>query len=370
MAPTDGYVAGTTKVVDHGSPAVRWNIAILGDGYRANELNKFHTDVDNFLNTLQSTPPYGDVWCGINVFRIDVVSNQSGADDPAACGGSGTMVATYFDATFCTGGIQRLLTVNDATVANVVNAQLPQAHVMMVVVNTNEYGGSGGAVATFSTASGASDIGIHETGHTAFGFADEYDYWSDCSEAGHDHYAGGEPPQPNVTANTNWPTLKWGSLVAATTALPTMANPDCTKCDGRASPVPAGTVGAFEGADYFKCGAYRPEHNCKMRQLGQPFCAVCRQVIRQHLATYATCCSSWTYGANTIAAGSTERWWLWWPAYPGFEIIGVEPVTAGAELDVSSPGVQANADGSATYFLTITNSGAMAVEYAFRGSAA
>ncbi len=369
MGTGDGHVVGTTKVVDHGSPAVRWNIAILADGYQATEQAKFHTDVGNFVNTLKSTPPYGDVWCGINVFRIDVVSNQSGADDPTACGGTGATVATYFDATFCTAGIQRLLTVNNSTVINVVNAQVPQAHVMVVIVNTSEYGGSGGGVATFSTAPSASDIGIHETGHTAFGFADEYDYWADCSESGHDHYTGGEPGQPNVTISTNRATLKWGGLVAASTALPTMANPDCTKCDGRASTVPGGTVGAFEGAIYNKCGAYRPEYNCKMRQLAQPFCAVCRQVIRQHLNPYATCCSSWTYGVNTIAAGVTERWWLWWPTYPGFEVIGVEPATPGAELQVASPGMQTNADASATYLLTITNAGATTVEYAFRGSA-
>jgi len=125
--------------------------------------------------------------------------------------------------------------VNNSTVINVVNAQISQAHMMLVVVNSSV---SGGGVATFSTAPSASDIGIHETGHTAFGFADEYDYWSDCSQAGHDHFTGGEPWQPNAAINTSRPTLKCGGLVARFTALPTMTNPDCTKRDGRASTVP------------------------------------------------------------------------------------------------------------------------------------
>ena len=35
MSASDGYVVGTTKIVDHGSDSVRWNLVILGDGYRA-----------------------------------------------------------------------------------------------------------------------------------------------------------------------------------------------------------------------------------------------------------------------------------------------------------------------------------------------
>src|SRR6516165_2206557 len=48
---------------------------------------------------------------------------------------------------------------------------------IMVIVNSQVYGGSGGGVATFSLAAGANEIALHEMGHTAFGFADEYDYF-------------------------------------------------------------------------------------------------------------------------------------------------------------------------------------------------
>lgn len=372
MGTSDGHVVGTTQIIDHGSPAARWNIAILSEGYTSAQMAQFHSDADTFVNTLSTTPPFDELWCAINVYRIDVVSNQSGADDPATCGGSGATVATYFDATFCGDGQnQRLLIVDDGIVYGVVAAEFPQAHVILVIVNSPIYGGSGGGVATFSLAPGASDIGIHETGHTAFGFADEYDYYAGCAESGHDHHPPGEPSQPNVTLDASRATNKWRDLVAASTAMPTMSNPDCNNCDRRPSTVPAGTVGVFEGAHYYKCGAYRPEYDCKMRELGQPFCAVCRRVIRQTLAPFATCCTSWTYGSNTLAPGQSQRWWLWWPAYPGFEVIGVEPTpeTTGAELRFETPGMQANADGSASYFITVTNAGAAPAQYAFRGSA-
>ncbi len=370
MGTSDGHVVGTTKIVDHGSAAVRWNLAILSEGYTQAQLGQFHNDVDGFVQALRGTPPFDELWCGINVYRVDVASNQSGADDPASCGGPGTTAATYFDATFCGDGtIHRLLVVNDGTVPTVVNAQVPQAHVILVMVNSTTYGGSGGGVATFSLAPGAADIGIHETGHTAFGLADEYAYYSDCSEAGHDHHPAGEPGQPNVTLDANRATNKWRDLIAGSTAMPTMTNPDCTDCDTRPSPVPTGTVGAFEGAHYYKCGAYRGEYNCKMRELGQPFCAVCRRAIRQSLARFTSCCSSWTFGDNTLAGGQSQRWWLWWPAYPGFEVIGVQPATAGVQMRFDTPGMQVNADGSATYFITVTNAGTAPVRYAFRGAA-
>lgn len=50
--------------------------------------------------------------------------------------------------------------------------------------------------------------------------------------------------------------------------------------------MPPGTVGAFEGAHYYHCGAYRPEFNCRMRQLGQPYCGVCRKRITETLSPH------------------------------------------------------------------------------------
>ena len=64
-----------------------------------------------------------------------------------------------------------------------------------------------------------------------------------------------------------------------------MDNPDCTQNDRRPSPVPEGTVGAFEGADYYHCRAYRPEYRCKMFEHERPFCAVCQRRILEMLPT-------------------------------------------------------------------------------------
>ena len=288
MGTSDGSVIGLTKVVSHGDPALRWNLVILGDGYQQAQLTQFHGDVQNFVNTMYQTPPYGELWGGINVYRIDVASTDSGADDPAACGGTGATASTYFDASFCHNGIQRALEVDTTTVYNVVNAQLPQAHMVMVIVNTTEYGGTGGSVATFSLAAGADEIGLHETGHTAFGLADEYEYMASCSvdpPGTHDNYAGSEPGQPNISKDYN-AIGKWHALQAPMQMPITSNKKDCTKCDPQPNPQPASTVGAYEGAGYYHCGLYRPQFTCRMRALGNPYCAVCQGVIRQTLAPY------------------------------------------------------------------------------------
>lgn len=286
MSSSDGRIVGTTTLIDNG--VGRFNVVVVGDGYQDAELPTFATDAQGFCQSLLATPPFDQMRRCINFYRIDVASTDSGADDPAACGGTGATPATYFDATFCNNGIQRLLTVDVPTVRSVVNAQVPAWNMIVVIVNHTQYGGSGGAVAVFSRAAGAAEIGIHEMGHTAFGLADEYQTYAGCGsgEAGHDTYAGTEPAQANVTANTDPTTLKWSSLVNAATPIPTTVNPNCAQCDFQASPVAAGTVGLFGGAFYFHCGAYRPEYDCKMRTLGQPFCAVCRQRITAVIQPY------------------------------------------------------------------------------------
>jgi hypothetical protein len=293
MGVADGTVHGTTLIVNHGSPSERWNLVIVSDGYQASELSTFASDAQNVVNALFAAPPFNDpggilvpsIQSAINVHRVDVSSTDSGADDPAACGGSGATAATYFDASFCNGGIRRLLLVNNATMLNVVNAQVPQWHAILCLVNSSLYGGGGGTVATSSKAAGALEVALHELGHSAFGLADEYEYWAGCGvDTDRNNHPAAEPSEPNVTA-TLVP-LKWSSLVMPGTAIPTTNNANCAVCDPQANPVGATTVGAFEGAHYYHCDAYRPQYDCKMRALGHDWCAVCRQKIRQVLGPF------------------------------------------------------------------------------------
>lgn len=284
MSASDGYVVGTTKIVDHGSDSARWNLVIIGDGYRASELTQYHTDVQSFLTTLRTTPPFGELFCGINVHRVDVVSTESGADDPGCAGGAATTANTYFDATFCTvfagSPLDRLLSVDTTLALSVASAQVPLRNQVLCIVNSSKYGGSGGAIATCSTNVAAAQIAIHEIGHSAFGLADEYGGDGTGTPVG-------EPMEPNVTRDTNRATNKWRALIAATTPMPSQCDSSCaaSTCIPPAAPPPAGAVGTYEGAIYSDCNTYRPLPSCYMRDYG-PFCPVCAGVIRQTLQPY------------------------------------------------------------------------------------
>jgi len=288
MTTADGSVLGTTQVFGSAPRNRAFNIVLLAEGFTSTQQAAFNTAATDFVTALRATPPFDELAPAINVFRVNVTSTDSGADDPASAGGTGATARTYFDATFGGNGIRRLLLCNQTTALQVATAQLPEFSLVLVVVNSTVYGGAGGSVGTYSLATGATEIAIHEAGHTAFGLADEYAYYAGGNETGHDFHPATEPSEPNVTINTTRSTLKWGWAVAAATALPTMANPDCSTVDSRPSSVPVGTVGCFEGAHYYHCRAYRPEYDCKMRALSVPFCRVCRQVIWNRIGPLAT----------------------------------------------------------------------------------
>ena len=286
MGTSDGQVLGSTKIVDAGPAEQRWNVVIVSEGYRSDEMAQFTTDAQQFADALMAAAPFDRLRPAINIYRVDVTSQESGARDPAKCGGTGAKPRTYFDASFCNNNIRRLLIANDKRVLKVVGKQVPQWHMAFLAVNSPISGGSGGPVATFSKAPGALEIAIHEMGHTAFGLADEYEYYSNCAESGHNKHSGSEPSQPNITTNKNRASTKWRSVIQASTPVPTTTNADCAHCDPQPSPVAVGTIVLFEGADYYHCGVYRAEFDCRMRNLNRPFCAVCQQVIVKKLTPF------------------------------------------------------------------------------------
>ena len=301
MSASDGTIVGTTQILDNGPAIRRFNIVLLSEGYQQAQLGQFANDANDFVARLSRTAPFHLVMNSINVFRVDVASTDSGSDDPATCGmapntvncgGGGTTARTYFDATFCGDGTnRRLLTVNNTLALQTANAQVPQHRLVVVVVNSPIFGGAGGSVAVYSLAANAVDIAIHEIGHTAFALADEYEYFRGCGsgETDRNNHPPVEPAPVNVTVTgfNDLSRLKWRRYVRAGTALPTTQNANCAACDPQASPVAAGTVGAFEGADYYHCSSYRPEFDCRMRTLSQEFCRVCSDAILRRLRSFS-----------------------------------------------------------------------------------
>lgn len=300
-----GLVVGATKIVDNGPDSSQWNLVIVGDGYTAAEQSSFETTVDSFVSILQGTSPFSGTltWDRINIYRMDVESDESGAINPATCTDGTTPFAasessgvSFFDAEYCAHPyyIRRLLSVDILAVSVEVGILVPDADAILVLVNHVEPGGSGLPGVAVSYAGGVfTGAAIHELGHSAFGLGDEYDFLLGCDsgETGQDTYVGLEPVEPNLTINSDRTTIKWASKIDAATPMPTTVNADPTTCDTQANPVADGDVGAFEGAYHHHAGVFRPAYDCIMRNKDYAdFCAVCTGTIVDGIVAYGSTC--------------------------------------------------------------------------------
>ena len=59
-------------------PPNELNLVIMGDGYQAQELDEFRADVDRNLNVQWSIEPFRSYRHYFNVYRLEVVSQDSG----------------------------------------------------------------------------------------------------------------------------------------------------------------------------------------------------------------------------------------------------------------------------------------------------
>ena len=219
--------------------------------------------------------------------RVDIVSTDSGADDPDLAGdcSAGSTAATFLDAKFCSlwagAPLERLLTV-DSTRA------LADRHRGGADAQPGARDRQLGQVRRLGRrrsppvrpTPASAKIAIHEIGHSAFGLADEYGGDGTGTPAG-------EPLQPNVTRDTNRATNKWRDLSPRRRRCrrPATARAPLPTCVAAGAAPPPGAVGTYEGGIYSDCNTYRPLPSCYMRDYG-PFCPVCARVIRQTLAPF------------------------------------------------------------------------------------
>jgi hypothetical protein len=242
------------------------NLVYLSEGYTAAQLPQFLVDATNTMNKLMAIPPWNSYSNYFNVFAISVASAQSGSDHYTP---TTNLVNTYFNSSYDSFGIQRLLTIppNDhdgsyfdgsGKVATLLQQLMPEGDVACLIVNDPIYGGSGGQYLLASLNSASAEIANHEIGHTFAFLGDEYS----------DPYPGYPSiEEPNTTTNATRG-VKWNAWILPSTLVPT---PDVSSnylVDG-----------LFQGAHYESTGWYRPKHDCKMRTLGVPYCEICAQEL-------------------------------------------------------------------------------------------
>ena len=288
----EGDAFPLVAIEENGDPALLLDLVILGDGYTAREQDKFLTDARGVVDGLFSLTPYKEHRSFFNIYAVETVSNESGADRGAA---GNPNVDTLLNCTYFSYGIDRLLTCNDALAARHAAASAPDVDYVFVVVNDSMYGGSGGAVTVMSTAAEAYLIGAHEFGHTLGGLADEY---QDAVTPG--TYPANDR-EPNVTFADTRETIKWNSWIDLSTPVP-------TPVDGSFAGYQS-VVGLFRGAKFsdtegmYPKPIYRPKFACLMRDLGYPFCSVCSEAIVDSILTDVR--PGGTAGGGEIKANET-----------------------------------------------------------------
>lgn len=253
----DGEVV---KLVDNGPTGDRLDVVVIGDGYTAAELGKFHTDAQAKWAEVTAVEPYATYRNLFNVWTVDAVSHESGVSgDPDRSAVRDTALGSYF---WCE-EIERLLCIDQPKVDAYV-AKAPEADLVVVLANSAKYGGAGynepSATLGYEGISTASadhaksgQVAIHETGHSLGKLADEYFY---PGIPDYEKYTGPEPAESNTSKlsadRMARQRAKWYRWL------------------GEASP-DGGAVGAYEGGGYFTTGIHRPTDNSLMRVLGKPF---------------------------------------------------------------------------------------------------
>jgi hypothetical protein len=232
------------SIVDNGPADNRVDLVVLGDGYTDGELDLYALQVEALLAAFFQEPPLDAYASYFNVHRVDVISAESGVDEPAL----NLFKDTALDMSFDCAGIPQLLCVNISK-ANQAAALAPDADQVVVLANATRYGGAGYAAADVLTVSGgypgAANIALHEFGHSFGNLADEY------FPANGSSYGGPEVVEANATIfpaeDIQALQTKWAAWLDH----------------------PA--VGAFEGCRLVHHGVNRPTMTSKMRSLPQPF---------------------------------------------------------------------------------------------------
>ncbi len=302
-------------VVQNGPPRDKVDLLLLGDGYTAAEMDKWHRDARRMAELLFAASPFKERRQAFNVWAIDTPSEESGVSRPSDHVYRRSPLGASYDAF---DSERYVLTYDNRRLREIASAA-PYEFVE-IVVNDRKYGGGGifNAYATVAADNAFTPyIFVHEFGHHFAGLADEY-YTSDVAYGS--SAARPEPWEPNATADPK--ASKWATLLTGGIPLPTpwpktefetmeqaaQARRLAIRAQGRpeeemealfreqrdretkllGSGPNAGKVGVFEGSLYEAKGYYRPQQDCIMFTRDQVgFCSVCQRAISRIIDLYA-----------------------------------------------------------------------------------
>jgi hypothetical protein len=315
------------EVQKSGDPHDKVDLVFLAEGYKAEDQEKFKSDLDRFSDYLFTVEPYRSLRDRFNIYGVSRSSPERAMDEPRQRAYKKTLLNASFNAF----DLDRYMLVEENHRMHEIAAEVP-SDAIVVLVNSQRYGG--GSICFDYCVSTVDNprslqVFIHELGHSFAGLADEY-YASDV--AYNEFYPNGvEPLEPNITALLDPANIKWKDLLSPGIAVPTEYGKEEIEAlqgerrnnrqeqaraiarakkegasEARVKKIEAkyretdraltkkiedvrkryasleDKVGAFEGAGYASKGLYRPMMYCLMifSPKGE-FCRVCQRAISQ-----------------------------------------------------------------------------------------
>lgn len=322
VGPSD-VVVGHETLHDGGPADNRLDVVLVGDGYTEAELADWHADAARQADALLTTPPLSAYADFVNIHRVDAISAESGVsyDSPDA-----QMRDTAFGSIFAIELVNRVMGTSYSARAIFQTEQHEVARAasvvpwdfVIVVANTEQYGGMAVHYATVTTAGDDwPDVGVHEFGHVLGLLGDEY-----MGDACIRSDALGLPG--NVAADPTAP--PWPAWIEDGTPLPT---PDERAYND--------VVGAY--AEAYNCDdLYRPTRRCKMRDdVADPFCPVCAELLVRRLFRFVDPYDAIvTDGRDARLDGPRPEWTATWSV--GGEVVAEGPLDEGVRLPRRGPG--------------------------------
>lgn len=258
----------TTKIVDHGPDGEKLVFAVLGDGYTTAEQQKFDSDVDNLLiKGVFSHDFYKANFNAFNVYRIDLVSQQSGVSSPTFV--KNTALKVIYNGKWAKCWLEESADTDSLITDSINIGKAPDF--VIIVANEANYGGCRRGNRLYVTSGDPWDVVAHEYGHAVAGLYDEY------SVSGQGHYNGPAINVLNCSTVLDGKNVVWSKFIDGRTTLPT---------DGIRNLDPNRTVGEFKGCNYAETGIYRPVQECRMNSNTPEFCPVCLAELERRVKPY------------------------------------------------------------------------------------
>ena len=250
------------------------DVAIVAEGYTADEADKFYADAKVAMEAILAHEPFGQYQDRFNFVAVALSSEESGVSVP----GKGEWKKTALSSHFNTFYMDRYLTTLRLRQMHDRLCGIPYEHIV-ILANTDTYGGGGIYNSyTLTTAGHVSfrPVVVHEFGHSFAGLADEYYYDDQYVEY---YYPDCEPWEQNITTLFDF-TSKWDDMLPKVIGIPTAPVQGNIWESFHEGVGMDSMIGVYEGAGYQSKGVYRPFPDCRMKtNAAESFCPVCQRAI-------------------------------------------------------------------------------------------